>query len=232
MAVFGPSWEGYMDRIKRNWENLVALEDLVLLPGDISWASTIQEAHQDLAWIDQLPGTKVLLKGNHDYWWPSSTRLKEALPPSIHFIHNTVFNWGDISIGGSRLWDSSEYSFEQIIEMVEPPLRKKKHKKEDEIEEDKRRQIFERELIRLDLSLSKLSPKAKIRIAMTHYPPISFDLKESLASKILEMHKVDICVFGHLHSVKTSLPIFGRKNQVLYTLVSSDYLKFIPLKVI
>jgi len=232
MEVFGPCWKGYMDQIESNWKERVAEKDLILLPGDISWANTIEEAQSDLIWIHQLPGTKVLLKGNHDHWWPSNKRLREKLPPSIHFIHNTVFNWNDISIGGSRLWDSSEYTFEQIIQMVETPPLSKKQGQDHCLEEERRRHIFERELIRLELSLSQLSQTTRMRIAMTHYPPIGFELKESRASKILERHGVDICVFGHLHNLKTALPIFGKKNRVLYSLVSADYLKFIPLKLV
>lgn len=230
MEVFGPSWKDYTNRIEKNWKKSIGSDDLVLLPGDICWANNLEEALIDLHWIDQLPGTKVILKGNHDYWWPSSKQLQEKLPSSIHFVHNNVVNWGDVSIGGARLWDSSEYHFDEIIEVIENPLQKKKT--EEEIAEDKKQavKIFQRELHRLTLSLSQLDQQANLRIAMTHYPPISSDLKDSRVSKIFETYNVDIAVFGHLHNVKKDRPIFGEKNQILYVFTSADYLEFDPLR--
>jgi len=229
MEVFGPAWNDYTNRIEKNWKASVGPDDLVLIPGDICWAQKMEEALIDLNWIDQLPGTKVLLKGNHDYWWPSNKRLKESLPPSIHFVYNNVFNWNGVSIGGTRLWDSAEYNFDAIIEVTENPLEKKKS--EEELEEEKKQavKIFKRELERLKLSLSQLDQSAQLRIVMTHYPPISHDLRDSLTSKLLESYHVNICVFGHLHNVKKDAPIFGEKNQVLYVLTSADYLGFDPI---
>ena len=104
MAVFGPVWEGYMDKMAASWKELVKPDDLVLLPGDITWAMKLEEAKIDLAWIDSLPGTKVLIRGNHDYWWSSAKKMSEMFPPSVHFIHNNAYHFNDIAIGGSRLW--------------------------------------------------------------------------------------------------------------------------------
>ena len=229
MEVFGSSWKEYVKRIEENWSRQVGKGDLVLLPGDISWASHLDEALIDLRWIDQLAGTKVILKGNHDYWWPSNKQLRERLPPSIQFVHNTVFNWNGVSVGGTRLWDSDEYSFEPIIEEVKSSLVGKKREENSFGQEQQNMKIFERELNRLEISLKQLDQKARLRIAMTHYPPIGLDLEDSRASRILEKHRVDICVFGHLHNVKMGGSIFGRKNQILYLLVSADYLNFSPL---
>jgi uncharacterized protein len=232
MEVFGLPWRDYMNRIKENWEKRVSVDDLVLIPGDICWATTLEEAVIDLDWIDQLPGTKVLLKGNHDYWWPSTSKLKAALPPSIHFVYNDVFNWNDVSIGGARLWDSPEYHFDAIIHRVENPFAKKKTEAEIEKQKKDAVKIFDRELERLKLSLSKLNQKSRFRIAMTHYPPIGNDLKGSRASKIFETYNVDIVTFGHLHNVKKGISLFGEKNGVQYVFASADYLEFDPLTLV
>ncbi|NGX50296.1 MAG: 3',5'-cyclic adenosine monophosphate phosphodiesterase CpdA [Chlamydiae bacterium] len=224
MEVFGPTWNDYANRVEKSWKQLIKMDDLVLIPGDICWAKSLEEALIDLKWIDALPGTKVILKGNHDYWWPSNKKLSEALPPSIYFVNNTAFNWNDVTIGGSRLWDSEEYSFESLIEFRENPLAKPKVK-----DREQDRKIFQRELERLKLSLQQLDSEATLRIAMTHYPPISADLKESETSKILEEYAIDICVFGHLHNVKKERPLFGEKNKIRYLFTSADYLDFKPL---
>src|SRR3990167_7199570 len=102
MNVFGPLWDHYMDKIASHWKERVEPEDLVLIPGDISWAMHLEQALPDLAWIDALPGTKLLLEGNHDFWWSSRAKMTKIMPPSIHFLSNSVFNWHDVSIGGTR----------------------------------------------------------------------------------------------------------------------------------
>lgn len=229
MTVFGPAWENYAERMATNWKALVAKEDLVLIPGDISWAMRLEEADADLRWIDSLPGTKVMIRGNHDYWWSSAAKMKKAMPSSLHFIHNNAFTWNDVTIGGSRLWDSQEYNFGEFVEM-QPNPRAKPPAPIDIEEEEK---IFVRELERLRLSLTQLDPKALLRIAMTHYPPISADLKPSRASQILEEFGISICVFGHLHNIrKEALPLFGTARGIRYELTSCDVVDFKPVRII
>ncbi len=225
MDVFGPQWVGYADRMKASWLERVGAEDLVLIPGDISWAKTLEEARADLEWIDQLPGTKLIIKGNHDYWWHSYSKMKEVLPPSIHAIQNNAFQWKEVSIGGARLWDTDEYSFGDFIEFRE--TKGLVHK----VEEVDRQKIFNRELERLELSLKKLDQLAELRIAMTHYPPISADLKPSRAVALLQKYRVQICVFGHLHSLKQGIVLFGTHRDIRYYLTSCDFLNFKPLKI-
>jgi uncharacterized protein len=224
MGFFGPDWEGYMEKIQDNWTSSIKEHDLVLIPGDICWAMTLEEAKKDLEWIDKLPGTKLILKGNHDYWWASASKMKAAMPSSIHFIYNNSFDWNGVSIGGSRLWDTKEYQFNSYIQFKENPKAKVKVANPDEDEK-----IFQKELERLRVSLKTLDMKASKRIAMVHYPPIGADLAPSAASSILEEFKIDICTFGHLHSViKGSLP-FGVQNGVRYVFASCDYLDFKPV---
>ena len=229
MEVFGSEWKDYTQKIETNWKKNVEEDDLVLIAGDTSWAIKPEEVIPDLEWIESLPGTKIMIKGNHDYWWPSLKKLNELLPPSIHAIQNGAFDHNGITIGGSRLWDTEEYSFENLIELKDNPY---SPKKTDFIEEatqlELSQKIFSRELQRLKLSLGQINKSASIRIAMTHYPPISADLQDSEASKILEEHGIQCCVFGHLHNVKPDLQPFGEKNGVKYILTSSDYLNFTP----
>ena len=228
MDVFGPSWLKHAEKIEEKWNSRVLPKDLVLVPGDISWAMRLDEAMPDLEWLHELPGTKLLVKGNHDYWWASSAKMKAALPPSIQFLSNSVFNWNGVSIGGAKLWDSKEYSFERFIEIQPNPKAKPSQPKDI----DQQEKIFCRELDRLELSLKQLNPNAKLRIAITHYPPLGADLQPSRASTILERYGIQICVFGHLHNIKKEfLPLFGTARGIQYILSSCDAIDFSPIKI-
>lgn len=229
MEVFGEQWRGHPEKLRSHWLQLINQNDLVLLPGDISWAMRLEDAKCDLDWIHALPGTKVMIRGNHDYWWSSQKKLEKILPPSIHMIHNSAFTWNNITIGGARLWDTPEYSFGDFIHYVDNPRANTLTKSDDPKEAEK---IFEREIGRLEYSLKQLSKDAAIRIAMTHYPPIGADLQPSRVSAILEKYKVSFCVFGHLHNAKHNALPFGTKNGVRYVLTSSDYLDFCPVKLL
>jgi len=229
MDVFGGRWVGYVDKMKKAWEDLVKEEDLVLIAGDISWASNPADAKVDLEWIHALPGTKVMIKGNHDYWWDTISKALKVCPPSIHLIQNNSFTWNGVTIGGARLWDSDELDFDPIIEYV--PVPENIHIAPEPKGEESRR-VFDRELLRLEMSLKTLDPSAHTRIAMTHYPPIGYGLQPSTTAAILEKYRIDFCIFGHLHNVKQGIDIFGERNGVKYLLTSSDYLNFIPLKIL
>jgi predicted phosphohydrolase len=229
MNVFGPEWVRHGEKIQQAWEESVKTDDLVLLPGDISWAMRLDDALVDLAWIDKLPGTKVMIRGNHDYWWPSLSRLSKILPPSLHAIHNTSFHWKGIGIAGSRLWDTSEYSFGQYIQQKNVTGVNIKENHETPEESDK---IFQRELMRFELSLKSLKNDTSKRIAMTHYPPISADLQESQASRLMDRYRIDICVFGHLHNMKKEIPAFGIKDGIQYICTAADYVDFKPVLIL
>ena len=228
MSVFGPTWQDSTQKIEKNWKTLIGPEDLVLIPGDISWASSLAEAEKDLLWLDALPGTKLLIRGNHDYWWASNAKMTQALPPSIHFIHNTAFDWHDVTIGGTRLWDTSAYNFQEFIVFKENPRAKKELFAPLQEHDEK---TFAKELIRLRTSLQGLNPKASLRIALTHYPPVGAALTPSAVSTILEEFHIDICVFGHLHSVRPGALPFGLARGVNYVFASADYLDFCPIQI-
>lgn len=229
MDVFGEPWIGYMDKIKTNWIASIGKDDLVLIPGDISWAMNLEDAKVDLEWIHALPGEKVLLRGNHDYWWSSLKQIKAILPPSLHLIQNNTFIWNEFVIGGARLWDTPEFNFKPYINFVENP--RAKNLAETDVSPDAEK-IFARELGRLELSLQEMQKHPGTRIAMTHYPPIGSDLAPTKASQILEKYGITHCVFGHLHNLKKGISLFGEKNGIHYQLTAADYLDFKPLRLL
>lgn len=227
MDVFGREWKGWTQKIEKNWKEQVKNEDLVLIAGDISWAMHIENAVPDLEWIDSLPGTKVLIRGNHDFWWSSKSKVEKVLPPSLRIICNNAFHWNDLSVGGARLWDTPEYAF------FNKPLEKSPQANMTEQERAQyNEKIFVRELHRLELSLKELRPDSRFRLTMTHYPPIGPDMKDSRASKLLEQYNIGICVFGHLHGFPVGSFHFGEKNGVMYHLTACDYIDFYPLKIL
>ncbi len=227
MDLFGPEWHNHADRVKAAWDATVAPDDIVLIPGDISWAMRLEQALPDLRWIDERPGTKILIRGNHDYWWESLSKVRAALPKSLHVIQHDAVCINGLCIGGARLWDTPEYTFNAIIDM-KPMTAAPKVK-----EEGKDAEIFRRELGRLEASLQHLPKEAFLKIAMTHYPPIGTDLLPSSASSLFERYGVSLVVFGHLHSFKRGLPpLFGTARGVRYVLCSCDYLNFAPICVV
>lgn len=232
MDLFGPNWLDHDRKIERNWTALIKPEDLVLIAGDISWAMHPEQAKHDLDWIHQLPGTKVLLRGNHDFWWASLSKVQKLLPPSLHLIQNNAFSWQDFIIGGARLWDTAEYSFNDYIEYRGNPKAQKKTEASEHSEQENIK-IFQRELQRLETSLKAMNATAKPgqkRLVMTHYPPIGAELQPSRTSALLEKYCVDTCVFGHLHNVKVDSLPFGTRNGVRYVLTACDAIGFTPVR--
>lgn len=230
MGIFGEEWVNWTGKIQTHWSQLISADDLVLIPGDISWAMHQEDVVPDLEWIDQLPGTKVMIRGNHDYWWGSKKKVANLLPPSLHIVQNNAFNFQNISVAGVRLWDTPEYNFNDYIILKENKKANTLTKHAADPEHDEK--IFVRDLSRLEMSLKELDRNASHRIVMTHYPPIGADLADSRTSQLLEKYDVDICVFGHLHSLKPNSLPFGEKNGIQYHLTSCDYLDFKPLRVL
>ncbi len=238
MDVFGEQWIGYTKKVEQHWKSLIQPDDLVLIAGDISWAMKVEEAKPDLEWIHALPGCKVLIRGNHDYWWESLKKIAKVLPPSMHLIQNNAFNWQHVSVAGTRLWDTPEYSFAAYVDYKHNARAKISSEKNfaadgggDEAERLEDERLFARELARLEMSLKCLDKKATKRIAMIHYPPIGAQLYPSRTSALLEKYRVDVCVFGHLHNIKPGIALFGESRGVAYHLTSCDYLNFTPIKV-
>lgn len=234
MDIFGDHWKGWTDKIAAHWRGLVKPDDLVLIAGDISWAMRLADAKADLDWIGELPGTKVMIRGNHDYWWNSLKQIEAILPPSCHLIQNNSFRWKDIIIGGTRLWDVPGLEFSSLPMREEPTKREGKTvDAEPTSSKEESEKIYLRELARLETSLKTMDKTASLRIAMTHYPPIGPHLEETAVSRLFEKYGIDIVVFGHLHNIKPGSAPFGKLNGVTYHLTACDYLDdFLPLQIL
>jgi predicted phosphohydrolase len=233
MDIFGPQWKDHTGQIAGNWEERVRDEDLVLVPGDLSWGMRFEEAEEDLRWLDELPGRKVLLKGNHDYWWPSISRLRDRIRGTTLFAlqYDSITIRG-VSVSGTRLWTMPglEFPYKDPLEIPSS----QGHGPDDcgrspsGVPHDEK--IFRRELARLKLSLESIDPEAGLRIVMTHFPPTDESGRDTAPTRLLETYGVHFCVFGHLHNL--GLPP-GRtwdfeKNGVRYVLVSCDSVGFAP----
>lgn len=227
MDRFGNEWVEHPRKIAESWEAAVGPDDVVAVTGDISWAKKFESALVDLKWIDALPGKKVILRGNHDIWWPSSAVMERELPPGIRFIHNNHVTIGPFTFFGARLWDTEEYSVFDLIEWDEkkgpiPGLKSGGDLKEQE-------RIYERDLMRLKLSVDSIPAGLPgMRIGLTHYPPLDHLLRPSRASKLLTEAGARHVIFGHLHSVKKEFQgkAFGTADGVEYHLASCDYLGY------
>ncbi|MCD4786088.1 MAG: metallophosphoesterase [Candidatus Eremiobacteraeota bacterium] len=231
MGIFGENWKDHDKKIKKNWERVVGDEDLVLIPGDISWAITLEGVKSDLEWIDALPGKKVLIRGNHDYWWKSISKVRSILPPSVMAIQNDSLLFDDIAIAGTRLWDFYGSDFSDYIKWISRESIGLPPEKDLSADSDK---IYNREIQKLNLSLESVHGRAKKIIVMLHFPPFDFSFKDNEITMTLQKFGIDICVFGHLHSLKKeSMPKFPvKKWGIKFHLVSSDFVDFVPIRIL
>lgn len=205
MDVFGEAWRGHAEKLEQNWRETVSRGDLVLVPGDISWAMQLEAALPDLSFVGRLPGRKILLKGNHDYWWSAIGRVRAALPEGMRALQNDAVAENGAAICGSRGWlCPGGANFTQ----------------EDE-------KIYLRELDRLSLSIRAL-PEDGMRIAMMHFPPFCERDRASGFTERLEAAGVKIAVYGHLHGDANKYAFEGEKNGIFYHCVAADKLDFTP----
>ncbi|MGN1250027.1 MAG: metallophosphoesterase [Candidatus Spyradocola sp.] len=206
MDVFGAHWEGHFEKIEQDWRSRVQPEDLVLVPGDLSWAMTLEEATPDLQRICALPGRKLLLRGNHDYWWSSLTRVRALLPEGNWALQNDARVIGDAVFCGTRGWN--------VISETSTDAQNLK--------------IYRREVMRLELSLKDAAAKAQGHpiVCMLHFPPFGEKREASGFTELLESYGVHTCVYGHLHGEGIRAAFEGERGGVNYKLVSCDSLGF------
>ena len=210
MDVFGGNWTGYMEKLREGM-SVIGAEDTTVLLGDLSWALDLDSAAADFAWIDQIPGKKIILKGNHDYWWSTAAKFRRFCEEhdfsDLYLLNNNCYEYGDWAICGTRGWFFEEDRSGQHDEKV-----------------------FRRELIRLEASLKAAGDKPKM--VFLHYPPRykGYECREIL--ELLETYQVRRCYYGHLHGGSHKLALQGLWNGVEYNLVSADYLNFRPVCVI
>lgn len=206
MDIFGDKWSSHEKKIQNNWMQCINKDDTVLIAGDISWGMKESESSDDLKWVDNLPGKKIISKGNHDYWWNSITKLNKSFD-NTKFIQNNYYTYEDYAICGTRGWicpGSDKFS-----------------------EKDKK--IYDRELIRLELSLSEASKNGFDKfIVMLHYPPVNEKYEMSGFTDILHKYKVQKVIYGHLHGMTEDKLSDELDDGIEYNLTSSDFLDFYP----
>ena len=211
MSIFGENWEGHDEKIKKNWESKVKPEDTVILPGDFSWAMYLEDTFLDFTYLNQLPGKKLLLKGNHDYWWTTLTSMRNYLKDhdfeNIDFIYNNSYLVENKIITGIRGWSL--------------------------LESEESKKMIHREAIRLELAIQdglKKYGEDKEIILFMHYPPIT---QSSLQNhqfldfiNTMKKYHIKRCYYGHLHGKSHQDAVEGEVEGIQFKLVSADYLNF------
>lgn len=210
MDVFGGKWEGYVEKLRQGL-SCIKQEDTTVLLGDVSWALDMESALEDFRFINEIPGRKIILKGNHDYWWSTAAKFNKFCAEqgfeNIHILNNNCFFYGDIAICGTRGWFFEE----------------EKQGTHDE-------KVFRRELMRLETSLKAAGEREKY--CFLHYPP---RYRGYLCPEILELlsqYGVTRCYYGHLHSDSHKLAQEGLMDGVEYRLVAADFVNFTPIRVL
>ncbi len=213
MDIFGGGWENYMQKIEENWNKTISADDWVLVCGDLSWATHLEEADADFRLLSSLCGKKILCKGNHDYWWTTLNKMNKFLEDkgfnNIYFLHNNSFVCDGVGVCGTRGWispDNPEFT-----------------------EHDEK--IFRRELGRLELSLKTLKGKSCREIlAMLHYPPFYTDKGSREFLELMKGYGVSKCIYGHLHGPDFKDAVEGTVGGIEFVLTSCDRLGFKPVR--
>ena len=208
MDVFGGRWRGYMQKLEENLR-VIGPGDTTVLLGDLSWALGIGEAREDFAFLDRIPGRKILLKGNHDYWWTTAAKFYKFCAENdfsdLWVLNNNCYTYGEYALCGTRGWFFEE---EQAGSHDE--------------------KVFRRELGRLETSLKAAGEREKL--CFLHYPPLYRGYECPEIIELLHTYGVRRCYYGHLHADSHRLAIEGERDGIEYRLVSSDYLDFRPLR--
>lgn len=203
MDIFGKGWDNYIENIKNDWEQKVLDDDLVILAGDFSWAMQTDDAMADFDVLKNLKGRKVLVRGNHDYWWKSIGKLRESVPEGFFLLQNDSVRFDDVIICGTRGWTIAA----------------------DNSEEDNK--ILLREIERMKLALASAQKKrtnGENLIVATHFPPFNPQRQNGVLTELFEQNNVNAVVYGHLHGKDNAQKPFVRNN-ITYYLTSCDTLK-------
>lgn len=211
MDIFGGRWKNYMQKIENNWNRIVKPEDVVVICGDISWGINFKEAKADFEYINRLYGKKIMLKGNHDLWWQTVSKMKRFLKENnfvnIEFLHNNCYTYQNVGICGTRGWFYEEDFKEQHDE-----------------------KIFKRELLRLECSLKAAQKENLCEIyCFLHYPPIYSNFKCDEIINLMKNYNVTRCIYGHLHSDSIKWAVLGKHENIEYILASGDHVDFSPV---
>lgn len=207
MDIFGPQWSNHVDRLERAWQERVSSDDTVIVAGDIDWALHLADAMQTLYRIDGWNGRKILIRGNHDFWWSSKTtnRVRQALPPTITLLHNNALPVEGMNVCGAKgspVPGGADWTAENA-------------------------KLLNRETQRLRLSLEARDPNLPTIVAL-HYPPLYPSHPESPYAELLRQFGVDVCVYGHLHGRAAPSGPSGWYEGTQYVLVAADAVEFQP----
>ena len=206
MDIFGPVWHNYLENIVASWNDLVEDEDVVILAGDYSWAMKLEDAVADFEFLTKLKGKKILIRGNHDYWWNTISKVRNKLPENVYALQNDAIKIDDYIFCGNRGWLIPEGKFNT----------------------DENKKIYAREVIRAEMSLNaaqKLKTNDEKIVFITHFPPFNNKVEPSAYTNLIEQFKVDFVVFGHLHGYVNPKMIYNEINGVKYFLTSCDAVK-------
>ena len=211
MDIFGGKWQGYMEKIEKNWRAVISPEDTVVIGGDISWGINLKESLPDFRLLSDLPGKKIIGKGNHDLWWSTVRKMtqffEENQIKNIDFLFNNCFIYDNIGICGTRGW-----FFEENFQ---------------ECHDEK---IFRRELIRLETSFRAAQSQGVEEIlCFLHYPPIAPSYRCGEIMELMHKYGVKQCIYGHLHSDSLRYAVTGMQEGIYFRLVSGDYIDFMPV---
>lgn len=209
MDIFS-GWDHYVERLEENWRDTIGDEDTVVLAGDSSWGMSLQESLTDFTFLEGLPGKKIILKGNHDYWWSTKNKMDSFFAEqgfrSLQILHNNSYVVENVVVCGSRGW---------LFEMGE--------------EHDKK--ILTREAGRLDMSIQHAKKSGKEMIAFLHYPPVYMNQVSAEIIDVLLKHQIQRCYYGHLHGQSCQNALRGNYAGIQFELISGDSLNFKPLKI-
>lgn len=209
MDIFG-GWKDYVSKIEYNWQNKVKPEDTVVIPGDISWAMGLEKSLEDFKFIDKLNGRKIILKGNHDYWWNTKSKMEKFFADNgfttLNILHNNHYEYESVGICGTRGW---------INEASEPADKK----------------VLEREAGRLKMSIESALKAGLKPVVFLHYPPVygtscNYDILE-----VLNNYNIKWCFYGHIHGSGADYAINGCRDGINYRLIASDFLQFDPMDI-
>ncbi len=206
MNIF-PGWDNHVERLEKNWQATVSLDDTVVVPGDISWAINFEEAKADFDFINRLNGHKVIMKGNHDYWWNSMAKMNRFLEENgfdtITIVHNNYYPYGEYGICGTRGW----------IKDTEEPADAK---------------VLAREAGRLEASIKAALADGKKPIVFLHYPPIFANDYNREILDVLFRYDIKTCYYGHLHGNAHRYAVCGEVDGINYQLIAGDFVQFCP----
>lgn len=212
MDRFGENWRNHDSKIFEAWERIASEDDMLLLVGDLSWAMRLEEARPDLDRIGRMKGRKIILKGNHDYWWQSLTKMKRVLSPSIDILQASSLVTGRTAIAATRGWVCPN----------------------DTYFEEHDRKIYDREVGRLEVALKSLDGRSneydRLIVAL-HYPPTNHQHETSGFTKLIDEYGADVCVYGHLHGEDIKNGMTGVRGGTHYYLVSADAIDFCPAQI-